>query len=169
MDAIEAILSRRSIRSYTNRIVTEDTVRELLNAAMSAPSAGNEQPWHFIVIRDRNILDKIPEFHPFSEMLKIAGVAILVCGDISLEKYEGFWVQDCAAATQNILIAANAIGLGTVWLGLYPHMDRVEGMRKLLKLPKTVMPLSLIPVGYPAVQKNKADRFNESRIHFDQW
>jgi nitroreductase len=169
MEALEAILTRRSIRSYTKEIISDETIKELLRIGMSAPSAGNEQPWHFVVIRDRSILDKIPDFHPFSEMLKLASVAILVCGDLTLEKYEGFWVQDCSAATENILVAANAMKLGAVWLGLYPHMDRVEGIRKLFKLPRNIMPLSLIPVGYPDVDKKKVDRFNESRVHFDKW
>ena len=95
MDAIEAILSRRSIRRYTPQPVSEETVRLLLEAAMSAPSAGNEQPWHFVVITERRLLDEIPRFHPYADMLQEAQMAILVCGDTERERYAGHWVQDC--------------------------------------------------------------------------
>lgn len=169
MRLTEAILSRRSIRRYTSEPVSDDLVEKLLRAAMSAPSAGNEQPWHFVVIRDRKTMERIQEFHPFARMLREAPVAILVCGDPRLEKYGGFWVQDCSAATENILIAANSMGLGAVWLGLYPIDERVEGMRKLLEIPGHVIPLSLVSVGHPAEKKPQADRYDESRIHTEQW
>jgi nitroreductase len=169
MEAIEAILTRRSIRHFTSQVIPNTIIQELLNAAMHAPSAGNEQPWHFIVIRDRKILDEIPRFHPFSKMLSEVSVAILVCGDVSQERYRGFWVQDCSAATQNILIAARAKGLGSVWLGFYPHMDRVKNLSDLLRLPENIIPLSLIPIGYPAEEISMVKRFNEKRIHYDKW
>lgn len=169
MDTLDAIFTRRSIRKYTDQPVTDDLVNELLRAAMAAPSAGNEQAWQFVVIRDRKILDAIPKFHPYSAMLKYASVAILVCGDLSREKFKGYWVQDCSAATQNLLLAAAAKGLGAVWTGVYPMEDRVAGIRKLLGLPEHVVPLSLIPVGFPAEQPGKADRFDASRVHKDRW
>lgn len=169
MDAMEAILSRRSIRKYTNEDVSDEIVKELLEAAMSAPSAGNEQPWHFVVIRDRKILNEIPNIHPYSGMLREAPLAILVCGDESLQKYKGYWVQDCSAATENLLIAINAKGLGGVWLGVYPVEDRVNGIRKLLDMPNNVIPFSLISIGHPAEQKPPANRYNSSRIHYDRW
>ena len=105
---MEAILARRSIRKYTDQPVPDGVIKELLDAAMSAPSAGNQQPWHFVVLRDREILDEVPKFHPHSLMVKEASAAILVCGDPTLEKHKGYWVQDCTAATENILIAAHA-------------------------------------------------------------
>ncbi len=169
MDAIQAILSRRSVRTYTGEPVPEHLIKELLEAAMSAPSAGNEQPWHFIVIKDRQILDDIPKYHPYSQMLQETLVAILVCGDLKLEQWKGFWVQDCSAATQNILIAAQANGLGAVWLGVYPVEDRVRGIRKLLNLPEHVVPLCVIPIGYPGEQHPPANRFDPSRIRYDRW
>ncbi len=169
MDAMEAVLSRRSIRQYTAKVVPESMVTELLRAAMAAPSAGNEQPWHFIVLRDRATLDAIPAFHPYSAMVRHASVAVVVCGDLTREKFKGFWVQDCAAATENLLLAAVAKGLGAVWTALYPLEDRVAGMRKLLGLPEHVIPLSLVPLGYPADQPPKADRFASDRIHHDRW
>jgi nitroreductase len=169
MDAMNAILSRRSIRKYTNQPVSDEVMKELLEAAMSAPSAGNEQPWHFVVIDDRKILDEIPRYHPYSQMLKDAPVAVMVCGDETLQKYEGYWVQDCSAATENILIAAQAKGLGAVWLGVYPIEDRVAALRKLLGIPENVIPFSLISIGYPAEQKPRSDRYDDSRIHHNQW
>jgi nitroreductase len=169
MDAMQAILSRRSIRRYTSDPVPSGQVDRLLAAAMAAPSAGNQQPWHFVVLRDRSLLEAIPKFHPYSAMLKEAPLAILVCGDVKLEKHEGFWVQDCSAATENLLLAAHAEGLGAVWLGLYPQPERVAGMRELLGLPENVIPLALIAVGQPAEEKGPAERFDASRVHQDRW
>jgi len=166
---METILTRRSIRKYINKPVSESLIGELLKAAMSAPSSGNQQPWHFVIINDRRLLDKVPTFHPYSQMILQAPVAIAICGDLSLEKNKGMWVQDCSAATQNLLLAANAKGLGTVWLGVYPREERIEGLRKLLNLPDHVIPLALVPVGYPDEQKPPADRFNEDRVHYNGW
>jgi nitroreductase len=169
MDAFEAICTRRSVRKYTEQPVPEELVKELLLAAMHAPSAGNEQPWHFVVIKDRKTLDAIPGFHPYAAMTRQVSVAILVCGEPAQEKYSGRWMLDCSAATQNILLAARARGLGTVWVGIYPEAARIAGIRTLLSLPDDVIPLSLIPVGYPAEEVPRADRFNPSRVHFDKW
>ncbi|MEN6440259.1 MAG: nitroreductase family protein [Syntrophobacter sp.] len=169
MEALQAILSRRSIRAYSKENVSEDILRQILEAAMSAPSAGNAQPWHFVVIRDRQILDAVPGFHPFSGMLRQAPLAILVCGDPTLEKYTGFWVQDCSAATQNILIAARALGLGAVWLGFYPKEDRIEGIRKILGIPDHIIPLAMVSIGWPAEEKPPAARYREDRVRRDRW
>lgn len=169
MDAMDAILSRRSIRKYTTQPVPDQLIKELLEAAMSAPSAGNEQPWHFIVINDRQILDEIPKYHPYSQMVREAPLAILVCGDLQLDRHDGLWGQDCSAATENLLIAVQAKGLGAVWLGVYPREERVAGLRKLLSIPEHVIPFSLIPIGYPAEHKPKANRYDVSRIHENRW
>ncbi len=169
MNVLDAILTRRSIRLYTSKPVPRELIDDLLKAAMSAPSAGNERPWHFIVLTDRGILDEIPKFHPYSGMLKQASVAILVCGDTRLERHKGYWVLDCAAATENVLLAAHSKGLGAVWCGVYPTEERVAGFRKLLHIPEHVMPFSLIPVGYPAEIKQAEDRFDRSRIHDNRW
>ena len=169
MDAMDAIFSRRSIRQYAPKKVPMEVVEELLKAAMSAPSAGNEQPWHFVVITERAVLDEIPKFHPYAAMLKQASVAIVVCGDPTLEKHKGYWVLDCAAATENLLLAVVAKGLGAVWTGVYPTEDRVENLRKLLNLPQNIVPFSLIPLGYPAEEKLRTDRYDKSRVHHNGW
>jgi len=169
MDTMEAILSRRSIRQYTSKPISPELIKEIVHAAMCAPSAGNERPWHFIVLTDRALLDEIPKFHPYSAMLKQAHVAILVCGDATIEKHKGYWVLDCAAATENLLLAVHAKGLGAVWCGVYPTEDRVENLKKLLKLPVHITPFSLIPIGFPAEQKQILDRFDATRVHENRW
>lgn len=169
MHELTAILARRSIRAYTTRTVDPEQIEDLLRAAMSAPSAGNERPWHFIVIRDRQLMETIPDIHPYSKMLREAPAAILVCGDPTLEKYHGYWVQDCAAATENILVAATALGLGSVWLGVYPEQDRMVGLRKLLGIPEYIIPFAIIPVGYPDEQKEMVDRYEAERVHTERW
>ncbi len=169
MDTLTALCTRRSIRLYTAKRVTQETVRSLLHAAMCAPSAGNERPWHFIVLTDRVLLDSIPRFHPYAAMLKQASVAILVCADVTLEKHKGYWVLDCAAATENILIAAHAKGLGAVWCGVYPTEDRMANFRNLLGMPEQIVPFSLVPLGFPAETKTTGDRYDEGRVHENKW
>ena len=166
---MDSIRSRRSIRKYTAQPVPQDLVNRLLEAAMAAPSAGNEQPWEFISITDRDVLQAITKVHPYSQMLKEAPLAIVVCGNLEREKYPGFWVEDCSAATENILLEAEDCGLGGVWLGVYPHDDRVKGISEILGLPANVIPLSLVAIGYPAEKKPPADRFDTSRIHINRW
>ncbi|PNX45775.1 MAG: nitroreductase family protein [Thermoplasmata archaeon M11B2D] len=169
MDAYEAILTRRSIRKYKKQEISEDLLQKLLRVACNAPSAGNQQPWHFVILDDRKILNVIQTFHPSAKMLKDADKAILVCGDLHLEKFKGYWMIDCAAATENILLAAHCLGLGACWLGLYPREGRVAGMRKLLKLPTNIIPFAIVSLGYPAEVKQKEERYNTSRIHRNQW
>jgi len=129
MDTLQAIKTRRSIRKFLNKPVSSETVRDILEAAMFAPSAGNEQPWQFVVLDDRKILDEIPRISATASMCRQAPLAILVCSDASLEKYPGFWVQDCSAAVENMLLAAHALGLGAVWAGVYPFKDRISALK----------------------------------------
>lgn len=167
---MDAIFTRRSIRKYETRDLDEDTIRKLLKAGMSAPSAVNERPWHFVVIRQTEVKDLIPDIHPHALMVREAPLVIAVCADLDLEISQGYWVQDCAAATENILLEAHSLGLGAVWLGVHPREDRVRGLGKLLELPATVRVFSLIPVGYPAEDKEVHDRYEESRVHWkDKW
>jgi nitroreductase len=169
MDTLEAIFSRRSVRNFTNDPVRDDDLHDLLKAGMQAPSAKNEQPWHFVVIDDPAILHAIPEFHPYSKMLLEAPLAILVCSDRKLETKRASWLQDCSAATENILLAAHAKGLGAVWLGIFPDSERVFGMQDLLSMPKDIRPVALVAVGHPASQPEPVERYKESRVHRNKW
>lgn len=169
MDVYETILTRRSIRKYKKQSIPEEVIEKLLHAGFCAPSAGNQQPWHFVVLDDRRILNVIHTFHPSARMLTEADKAILVCGDLHLEKFKGYWMIDCAAATENILLAGHSLGLGCCWLGLYPREGRVLGMRKLLQLPAHIIPFSLISLGYPAESKPSEERYHNERIHRNIW
>jgi nitroreductase len=166
---MNAILRRRSIRKYTQDTIPDDVIKKLFEAGMSAPSAGNQRPWHFVVIKDKEALVKLADASPYSKMTKDAPMAILVCGDLELESHKGYWVQDCSAATENILIEVAENNLGAVWLGMYPREERVEYIRKLLNIPDHVVPFALIPVGYPAETKETSSRYDESRVHYEQW
>ncbi len=169
MDTLTAIFTRHSIRKYTDQPVSEETVKTLLRAAMAAPSARNEQSWEFIVIRDKNILKQFPDFSPFAAHVPGAQAAIVVLGNKKLEAVPGLWVPDCSNATMNILLAAHSMGLGAVWTTLYPYEERMAGARKLLNLPDHIVPLTVVPIGYPAEKKPETDRFNPAKIHMERW
>jgi nitroreductase len=169
MELMEAILTRRSIRHFKPNPVPEDLVKKLLQAAMQAPSAANAQPWHFVVIDDRFLLEQVTTFHPASGCLHLAPLAILVCGDDQLEKRPDRYILDCSAATENILLAAHGLGLGAVWLGIHPDNLRIENISRMLNLPSNVHPLSLVAVGYPDRAAQPADRFKPERVHQNQW
>lgn len=170
MDALEAILTRRSTRTYRKKDVPPELLRELLKAAMHAPSAADEQPWYFVVINDPSLLERIPSLHPYAGMVSQAPVAVMLCGDPAREQHAGMWVQDCAAATQNLLLAAHAKGLGSVWVGVYPREERMAPLRKLLGIPERILPFALLPLGYPGdAPEAREDRFNEDRIRTNHW
>ncbi len=169
MDAFDCIVSRRSIRKFTDQAIPDDRLNELLKAGFAAPSAGNQQPWHFIIIDDRKILNAVTHYHENAQMLKEAPAAIVICGDPLSEKYKGYWVQDCSAATENILLAAHAMGLGAVWLGIYPRDNRVAQTKALLGLPEAVLPLAIIALGYPAEKKEPSARWDARKIHRNRW
>lgn len=169
MDLLEAIHTRRSIRAFTAEPVTEADLDAVLRAAMAAPSAGNEQPWHFVVITDRTVLDGIPSVHPYAAMTKTAPMAIVVAAEHALEKYPGNWVLDCSAAVENLMLAARGLGIGSVWCGLYPQADRMTGMAGLLGLPEGVSAHALVVLGHPAHEFKRVDRYKPDRIHRDRW
>lgn len=167
MKFFDVLKTRRSIRSYQQKDVSDELIEKLISSAMTAPSAGNQQPWHFIVIRDHDKQVKIPSFHPYCKMVAEAPAAVLVCGDPVGKKWSDFWVQDCSAAVQNFLLAARAEGLATVWTGVYPVKERMKGCRELFLIPSHVIPFAIIPVGWPKDGDSfrEIDRFNPDLIH----
>lgn len=169
MELLEGIYTRRSIRKYKDEKLSDHQIHSLLKAGMQAPSAMNCQPWHFIVIRERNKLQEIMNIHPYAQMLKEADVAILVMGDTMLEHGPGYWVVDCGAATQNILLAAHSMELGAVWIGIQPREARKEAFKQLFNLPPHIMPFALVSVGFPAEQKSAVDRFVTGKVHYEEW
>jgi len=164
---MKAIFERRSIRKYQDKEIPDTVIRDLLRAGMCAPSAANERPWHFIVIRDRNILNSIADVHPYAQMVKEAPLVIAVSADHLLAIAERYLHQDCAAATENILIEAQDQGLGGVWLGVYPDDERKRALGNLLNIPENVEIFSLISLGYPAEVKEAVDRYDETRVHWE--
>lgn len=169
MDAIEAILTRRSIRSYTDEPVSEADIETILRAAMAAPSAGNQRSWRFVVSTKREVLDRMAEATPYGKMLREAPLAIAICADIRDLRHPMMWEQDCSAATQNALLAIHALDLGAVWLGFWPKMERVEPLKEALGLPEGIEPLSVLAVGHPAEGQPPVDRFDPSAVHRDRW
>lgn len=169
MDALETIFTRRSIRKYTLDPVSDEDLDLLLRAAMAAPSANNAQPWQFIVVRDQAKREAIAQHHPYAQMAPKAPLCIVVCGELAREKTPGFWVQDCSAAIQNILLAARARGLGTVWTGVHPVEERVAGIRQVFRLPEGIVPLGIVIVGHPAQPFSEQDRYDADKVHYEQW
>jgi len=169
METLEAIHTRRSIREYQEKPVPQELVTELLKAAMAAPSAGNQQPWEYLVITDREILKECPRINPHPEMALKAPLGIMVCGSLEGRRFPKYWVVDCAAAVQNILLAAHAFGLGAVWTGVCPDEERMAQFGDLLGLPETVKAHTLILLGYPVELPPRQDRFKPERVHYNEW
>jgi len=166
----DVLFERRSIRRFASDFtVPESQIRFLLDAAMCAPSARNRQPWHFVVVNDQALSTKISIMHPYAKMLPEASLAIAVCGDSRLETEESYLIQACAAATQNILLAATAAGLGSVWLGIHPRPERVYAMREVLGLPLAIFPVSLVAIGCPNEEKPRNANYRHSRVHVNGW
>jgi len=169
METLEAIYTRRSIRQFKKESVSQENIDRLIRAGMQAPSARNTQAWQFIVIDDRRILNGVMDFHPFAAMLSEAPLAVAVCGDKRGEAQEGYLAVNCAAATQNILLAAHTLELGAVWIGIYPRKNRIQQLSELLQLPDFILPVSLVALGYPAEYKQAIDRFDRAKVHFNKW
>lgn len=168
---IENIMTRTSIRQFTEQPVAKDTIDILLKAGMAAPSAMNKQPWAFVAVTEREMLDSLNAHHPYAN-LKTATAAIIVCGDMA-KTIEGagreYWVQDCSAATENILLAAHACGLGAVWCGVYPVEERIKEVSAVLGLPEEIIPLNIITMGYPAENPEPKDKWNPANVHYQKW
>jgi nitroreductase len=169
MQAIEAIKTRRSVRTFKEAPVADALIKILLESAMNAPSANNLQPWHFVLLTDKKVRQSVTDFHPYAKMLPDAAGAIVICGDSNIEKEKGYIALDCAAATENILVAAHALGLGAVWIGIYPREERMTKLSQLIQLPAHILPIALVAFGYPAEIMKTVNRFDEKRIHINQW
>ena len=169
MDTLQTILTRRSIRKFKNLPISDESLHRIIEAAMYAPSANNRQPWHFVIIDDRTLLDRIPGFHPYAAMIKEAPVVISVCGDTRLEPAEGYLALNCGAATQNLLLAAHSLEIGSCWLGIYPREERIQGVRELLELPNHILPMALVVLGISNEIKSTPNRFRPDRVYSNCW
>ena len=167
--ACAGILGRRSIRRYAPRPVDDILVDTLLAAGMAAPSAGDQRPWHFVVVTDGDTLAALSCSHPYAKPLAAAPLAVVVCGDETDARWPEFWPQDCAAATENLLLAAHELGLGAVWIGVYPLEERVAAVGAVLGVPEGVVPFAMVAVGHPAAHKKPAHRYDAARIHRERW
>lgn len=166
-----AIMTRSSVRSYTSQIVDDKTIEKLLRAGMAAPTAGNRQPWEFMVVTDRSTLDQFPAIIPGANMAAKAQLAIVVMGTPAKALMPEYWVQDCSAATENILLAAHGMGLGAVWCGAYPNneKDRVGQMSQLLAIPDGTIALSIIVIGYPDSEPHVKDKWDTEKVHYNKY
>ena len=165
--SIDIILSRRSIRKFTGEPVSDADMTRLLEAGMAAPSSRNLKPWHFVTVTSRETLDRLAEAHPHGKMLFTATAAIAVCARIDISP--DYWIQDCSAATENILVAAAALGLGSCWLGVHPRGERIEAIGAILGIPGETGILSLIALGHPAEEKEARTQYDGSRVHRGGW
>ena len=170
MGLYEGLVTRRSVRKYTGERIPEEAITKIITAGMHAPSARNKRPWHFVVIDDKNIFAEIMAFHPYASMLSQASHAIVVCGDENLHNGPGYYVMDCSAATENMLLAAHALGFGAVWIGIHPKPDRIEALTSLLGLPSNISPVALVSLGIPEETGEKTrQRYDRERIRYNHW
>jgi len=169
MELYNGIITRRSIRSYREGPIADDVLKKIIKAGCYAPSAVNKQPWEFVVINKRELLDEIPKVHPHSKMLLKSEQAILVCGDVTKAHSIEYMMLDLSAATQNILLAAHSEGIGACWLGIYPREERMELFYDMLDLPADIMPFALISLGYSDEKREVPERFREELIHINRW
>lgn len=165
------IFSRRSVRTFTQREIPEILLTDLLEAAMAAPSAVAKDPWHFIVLRSRAALDQLATSLPNGKMLSGAAAALVVCGDLNQahDQELSFLLQDLSAAVENILLAANALGLGACWLGIHPREERIAAVAQQFSLPENILPMAGIALGWPAQESPARTRYNEACVHLEGW
>ena len=169
MEALDAIMTRKSVREFEGKPLPKETIGNLLAAGMQAPSARNGQPWHFVVITGKETLAKVAEFSQYASMAPSASAGILVCADTTNAGSRDYFVQDCAAATQNILLAAHALSLGGVWTGVYPNEEKMDGFRKLLGIPAHIAPVSFVVVGHPKKMVMATRRYDGKKVHMEKW
>ncbi len=170
---LENIMTRTSIRAYEkDKPIEQEKVEKMLRAGMAAPTAVNKQPWHFVVLNNRSVIDSLAAVNPNKEKMEKSPLIIVVCGDMT-KAMEGearqFWIQDTSAATENILLAAHAMGLGAVWTALYPNQERVKEAARVLDLPDQIIPLCAVVIGYPAENPNPKDKWQESNVSYNKF
>lgn len=167
------ILQRKSVRSFTNQPIEKSKLDTLVRAAMAAPTGKDMRPWKFVVVNDKQAMKSLAAQLPYGKMLAEAQAAIVVCGDMSVVDKDGKpstnWTFDCSAATENLLLQAEAMGLGAVWTGAYPYDERVAAVKVALKLPDNIIPLNVIPIGYPKGNPQPKDKYNADNIHYNLW
>lgn len=167
------ILQRKSVRSFTNQLIEKSKLDTLVRAAMAAPTGKDMRPWKFVVVNDKQAMKSLATQLPYAKMLAEAQAAIVVCGDMSVVDKDGKpstnWTFDCSAATENLLLQAEAMGLGAVWTGAYPYDERVAAVKVALKLPDNIIPLNVIPIGYPKGNPQPKDKYNADNIHYNLW
>ena len=169
-NVLDLIFKRRSVRIFTKEKVKKETLTKLMQAAMAAPSASNGQPWEFVVVTDEKTLDILRSKLKYGKCN--APAAIVVCANLGIAKRESsvrFWVQDCSAATENILIAAAGMDLGAVWIGSYPNKDVMDSLHEILAIPEKVTPLSFVYVGHPAEEVLPRTQYEEERVHWEKY
>lgn len=163
---IENILSRKSVRDFIGKKVENEKIAILLKAGMAAPSGRDLRPWELIVIQNRSTLDSMAAELPYAKMLNKAPMAIIVCGDSIRSSY---WYLDCSAVSENILLAAESLELGAVWTAAYPYEDRINTVRKYTNIPENIIPLCVIPIGYPNGSQSPKNKFDEKKIHYEKF
>ena len=167
MELKEVLLKRRSVRKFTEEPVSEEMIEELLHAAMSGPSACNKKPWEFYVVSNPEVLKSLQSASKFTKMT--APLAMIVCGNLSRALPLGmaeYWIQDCSAATENILLRVTDLGLGAVWCGIHPQKRAVQKVREILGLSDKMVPLNIILIGHPAEEPEARDQYDEKRVHY---
>jgi nitroreductase len=171
-DTLKTIFARKSVRTYRSEAVSDEKLQVLVRAGMAAPTAVDKRPWEFVVVTDRAVLKQLADALPYAKMTDRAAAAIVVGGDVRKQwggMESDYWIMDCSAATQNILLAAESMGLGAVWTAVYPEESRVRAVRQILGIPHHVVPLNLIPVGMPAGREKAKDKYDPRQVHWNKW
>lgn len=168
---LENINSRSSTRVFNDKKISVNDLKLIIKSAFSAPSACNLQPWEYMIITDDDKVKDMKNIHEYAGMFETATAGILVCGNLEkiIPSHREFWVQDCSAATQNILLAANALGISSVWTGIYPVEERCEKLKEYFNMPENIMPFALIALGYSDNENNVMDKYDENKIHLNNW
>jgi len=171
-ETLKIIFARKSVRHFTDQDVSKEQLEMIVKAGMAAPTAVNMQPWSFVVVKERELLNQLAEELPYAKMLFQAPAAIIVCAipEWSIEEHpKEYSIIDCSAATQNILLAVESMGLGAVWTAAYPRDDRMKSVRRILHIPEKIIPLNVIPIGHPTGEDKPKDKWKPDRVHWDKW